>query len=196
MNAKITVNPAIPQQLIAGILRRDNTIELFGIRKTKEVRFLQNGQTLPFSMLPPHAYVLLSNAYYRDAHAVSFISPLGYPVVRQVELYAYYCYGTLDHIPDIVDGVLAAPENFRDNLDCPSLFFSNKHLQLDGKKLLPREITIIDMIAQDCLDIEIAEALNITVSTLGFHKRDLFKKINCKTKTAVLYKAMQQHLLD
>ena len=196
MQRKTTTLTDFPHHLIAGILKSDNAIEIFGIRKTKEVRFLKNGKTLPFSMLPTNAYILLSNAYYRDTHASSYLSTFGYPVKRQVELYTYYCYGTLDHVPDIINGVLCAAENFRDCIDCPSLAFESKQLCIDGEPLLPREITIIDMIAMDCLDTEIAEALGITVSTLGFHKRDLFKKIDCKTRTAVLKKAMQQHILD
>lgn len=195
MNNKTTTQPYFAQQLIAGLLQEDNAIEFFGVKDGQKVFFLQNGKSYPFKKLKPRLFALLQNAYYEDVEAVKSIKQITNNHIRQVELYTYFCYGSLDCTPDINGDVLSPSENFRHQQNCVSLNFISKNITINGHTLLPRELTIIDMIANDALDTAIAEALGITVSTLGFHKRELFKKADCQTKVSLLKKAMDENVL-
>jgi len=196
MQNKSTIKFDFRQNLIAGINQNSEGIEFFGIRKTQTVKWLYKGVAYSFNELPARYFALLCNAFYKDCAAVSFFRTLNISEKRKIELFTYYCYGDLDHTPDIIDGKLQPAENFRDSLDCPSLQFESKEITIDGKVLLPRELTIIDMIAKDALDFEIAEALHISLSTLGFHKKKLFKKTNTHTRTSLLQKAMREKITD
>ena len=194
MQNKATIKNDFRQNLIAGITQDSEGVEFFGIRKSKTVKFLYKGSAYPFNELSPKYYAILSNAFYEDVSAVKFFRKFQISEARKIELWTYYCYGDLDHTPDIIDGKLQPAENFRDSLECPSLQFDSKQITIAGKPLLPRELTIIDMISKDALDIEIAEALNITLSTLGFHKRQLFKKTNTQSRIGLLKIAMQENI--
>jgi DNA-binding CsgD family transcriptional regulator len=182
------------KHLVAGLLE-DGTIEFFALKKLKIVKFIVGGRVYSFSELPAQVYAHLQNSYYRDLAAVSILSKMSPSVVRQVELYTYYMYGDLDCIPDFEAGALAPNENFREHRACISRNFSSKKFKVNGQDLNDRDITILDFIAMDALDTSIAQSLGITTSTLGFHKKNLFIKLDSQTKTALLYKSMRDKLI-
>lgn len=194
MNTKTNYIPIDSQRIIAGITTKDDSIEFFGIQKTRRVMFLQNGIRYNFRELSPKYYALLQKAYKKDLVAVHFIKKITKSIVEQVELYTYYCYGALDHTPDILHGVLQPAENFRDRLDCPSLSFQSKKITIGGKELTLRELEIIDLVAQDYPDKLIADHLGIAVATLNTQKSNLFKKVNVQTKTALMMRAMNEQI--
>lgn len=196
MQNKSTTSNVMPQYLAAGLNQENHTdIEFFGIKKNKSVKFLMGGQVYNFGQLPPEYYVLLLNKMYKDRPAVEFLKQFPIPTTRKVELYTYYLYGSLDHRPDIVDGILQGSENFRDNKNCPSLHFAEKDMTIDGQRLTLRDLTIIDMSARECTDYEIASTLGICVATLDFHKRNLFIKTNTQTKLGLVAKSYQNQIL-
>ena len=183
------------QNLIAGLISQDNSVEFFGIRKTKEVRFIQNGQVKLFNELPPEYYDLLQKAYKKDMFAYRYLrKQYRGDSVKQVEMYTYYCYGALDHTPDIIEGFLQPAENFRDKINCVSLKFESKQITIDNKPLSQEDLEIIDLVAQDFPDKTIADHLGIPLPTLNSRKKSLFKKTNVQTKTALLKKAMQENI--
>ena len=183
-----------PQSLPAGIKRNDN-IEFFGDRESKTVQWIQNGQTKTFKDLPPQIFALLSNAYNRDSAAWKILSKTGAPYGRQVELYTYYVWGSLDPAPDVVNGDLQQGENYRHDSNCISLNFDFKEITLSGASLNSRDLKIIDLIANDTPDKAIAEALGISIPTLGFHKKNLFRKTKSQTKTGLLAKAFRAQII-
>ena len=160
MHNKCTTQDLHPQHLIAGIQKNDNSIEFFGIHETMEVRFLQNGRTHRFSELKKADLFLLIKAFESDREAVTILknlqnpdgTPARYGYKRMLELYTYFCYGNLNHTPDIENGVLSQPENYRHRRDCISLQFKHKILHINGQQLKPREITMIDCFAEDMKD--------------------------------------------
>ena len=196
MKHKSTTQDHISQQLIAGInLKNETDIEFFGIKTGKTVQFLQAGRVHYFSELPVKAFVLLLNKMNSDKPALRYFSKFDCSTKRKVELYTYFLYGSLDHTPDILSGMLQPSENFRDSPHCPSLAFSGKDMTIDGESLTLRELTIIDMSARECTDYEIACELNITNSTLDWHKRNLFIKTKTQTKLGVVMKAFMNHII-
>ncbi|WP_378186855.1 response regulator transcription factor [Aquimarina sp. W85] len=194
MNFKSSNNLSPSQDIIAGILSTDDSIEFFGIRSTKQVKYIQNGNVFDFNQLHPKHFITLYNAYRRDITACHYLKTVSRDSVAQVELYTYYCYGDLDYKPDMINGVLQPAENFRDKINCPSLNFKSKNITIDGAVLTPRDIYIIDMVANELTDKCIADSLGITLSTLGFHKKNLFKKINVQSKVGLIKKAMTENI--
>lgn len=196
MKDKSTTPDQISQHLIAGInLKNETDIEFFGIKKNKTVQFLHAGRVHYFKELPAKYFVLLHKKMNSDKPALRYFSKFDYSLTRKVELYTYFLYGSLDHIPDIISGILQVSENFRDSPRCPSLAFSGKDMTIDGENLTLRELTIIDMSARECTDFEIACELNISPSTLDWHKRNLFIKTKTQTKLGVVMKAFMNHII-
>lgn len=208
MNIIITSNYLIMQsktttisetrQLPAGISLDDNNIEFVGNISTKTVIFLQKGNTHRFCELDKKVYNDLKNLYLSDDVAIKVI-PSAFNVLhdlkRQVEIYTYYMYGQLDNTPDVINGVLQPCENFRETMDCISIQFSNKYIDIEGVVLTARDLKIIDSFSLNNPDKAIAEDLGIAHSTFDFHKRNLFKKLHITTKTEAIVKAFKSKVI-
>lgn len=180
---------------IAGLFPGDDSIEFVGNRETKKVLWLQNGSNHYFTDLPAVYYQLLKDAYFKSPNAVKFCSAIHKKVRHQVELFTYYMYGDLDNTPDIKNGQLAPSENFRDQRNCPSLFWDKKQLTIDNYILTPRDIVMIDMMADDYIDAAIADAIKVSHSYFDQLKRNLFNYTNTQSKPALLLKAKDQKVI-
>jgi DNA-binding CsgD family transcriptional regulator len=184
---------------IAGMLPGDSGIELMGIKVKgkKTTLWMQNGCTHYFTDLPSKIYNLIKTAYLLDHKAVEFISKIHIELKDQVELYAYYMWGDVDDTPDILNGVLAPSENFREKRDCPSLRWNAKNITIDTYILTPRDIVMIDMMADcnDYIDAVIAEAIGVSHSHYDTLKRKLFTYTNTHSKHALLLKAKTQKVI-
>ena len=184
-----------PHPQIAGVLPNDSNIEFIGIRKTKQVFWLQNGTNHYFADLPHSYYKTLRKAYLKDSKAVSFLSEVSPDVHRQVELFTYYMYGSVDSSPDIKKGKLGPSENFRDHQNCPSLLWYSKNINIGSHIFSPRQIVIVDLINSDLPDKAIAAALGISHKTLDFHKSKLFKALNVASRTALLKLSIKHKII-
>ena len=199
MNHKSTPFAAPAQHLIAGLNTNSTDIEFYGW-EGRTVKFFRAGKNYNFEDLPPQLYKDLLNAYNNDPAAKKALSIItdstGRKIIpsleRKVELYTYYMYGGLDGKPDIKDGKLQPSENFRETKDCISLNWESKWVRLNGVKLTPREIVMVDLFTQDEKDEVVALELGITPSTLSFHKKNLFEKVGVQSKNALTTMAVQQ----
>lgn len=180
---------------IAGLFPGDKTIEFVANRKTKKVFWMQNGTTRYFTTLPISHFNTVKKAYLKDHKAVEFISTIHEHITDQVELYTYYMFGDLDSTPDIENGKLSRSENFRDSENCPSLLWESKQMTIDNYILTPRDLVMIDMMAQDYKDAVIAQAIGICHSHFDTVKRNLFTHTNTQTKTALMLKAQAQKVI-
>lgn len=192
-NSEITNFNHYPQ--IAGMNPGDNSIEFQGVRKTKQVLWMQNGSNHYFCDLPIEHYTLLKNAYLKDHKAVSFLSGVTDHLNQQVELYTYYMYGEVDSTPDIKNGKLAPSENFRDTNDCPSLLWESKNINIGSHILTPRQLVIIDLMAKGMADKQIADALGIAHKTLDNHKQKMFKDLGVQSKYDILKLSFQHKIV-
>jgi DNA-binding CsgD family transcriptional regulator len=177
---------------IAGMHPGDNSIEFQGIRKTKQVLWMQNGNNHYFNDLPLEHFNLLKNKYLKDHKAVRYLTQVTDHLSRQVELFTYYLYGDVDSTPDISsDGVLSESENFRDKPNCPSLLWNSKNLNIGNHILTPRQRVIIDLIGNNLPDKAIASILGISHKTLDFHKYKLYKAVGVSNKLDLLRLSMK-----
>lgn len=191
-NSKTTEKTNTAQ--IAGLLPGDSNIEFIGLKETKQVIWLQHGRTLEWCYLPKWVYAICKKQYLQDKKAVAYLQQIETSVNRQVELYIYHLYGGMDSNPDILKGHLTISENFRDEKNTPALLWDSKHITLNGEKLEPRDIIIIDLILADVPDKAIAPEFNIKQSTLDFHKRNLYNRTHVSGKTALIIAALKQHI--
>lgn len=171
---------------IAGMMPGDPNIEFVGVRKTKQVIWLQNGCSHYFTDLPVQYFNLLKSAYNKDHKAKRFLESVTNDLSRQIELYTYYVYGQVDTTPDIQNGKLGMSENFRDTKNCPSLLWESKNINIGSHILTPRQLVIIDLIAKDLPDKAISQILGISIKTLDTHKSNLFRAVGVNTKVALM----------
>jgi len=179
---------------IAGLLPNDSNIEFFGHKSTKSVFWLSKGKVQPWSKLPNFMFQLCLNQLNNDKTALNYLQNLEIDLNRQVELYIYHLYGDLDAMPDIFKGQLTISENFRDENNTPALLWETKRITLNGKKLTPRDLKIIDFILNDVPDKAIASEMKITQPTLDFHKRNLYKRAHVVGKTSLIIDLLNQHV--
>jgi len=177
-------------QIPAGLQPKDATIEFVGIPQKQEVLWIQNGNNHYFKDIPVQVFVKLHNLYQKDLGARKYLQTKSDNVVRQVELYTYYMFGSLDSIPDYNEGELSISENFRETEDCISKKFDFKKFTIGGVLLNDRFISMIDMIKMEYPDKLIADKLNISIKTLDFHKKNLFTKVGCQTKVGLVVLAL------
>jgi len=194
MKNKSTTSLQHSQHLIAGLLPEDSNIEFFGCREKLEVKFTQNGKTHDFHELSSQDHSTLMNAYNMNHEAQNVLQAYkenGKFVsrARQLELYTYFMYGGTDTNPDIVDGKLQEPENYRHTRDCISLNF--KPIKLNGNPLKKREIFMLDEMLEDHINLHIAMKMGISESTFAQHDAELKKKAGVESKPGLLVKAMR-----
>ena len=190
--SKITQKTLTAQ--VAGLLPGDSNIEFIGLKETKQVIWLQHGRSLEWCHLPKSIYDICKKQYLKDKKAVSYLQLECTAVNRQVELYVYHLYGDIDHLPDYLNGRLTISENFRDTKNTPALDWDSKHITIEDVELNERDLKIIDLILDDEKDETIAAALGITVSTLAFHKKNLFVKVNVQSKTGLIIAVLNHHV--
>lgn len=196
MQDKSTTNAGNRQELTICKDQSENTIEFFGLRKNMTVMFFQKEKVKKWEELPKELFILMANAYQQDAGAKDYFATWSLPYCRQVELYTYFNYGSLDPKPDILDGILQPCENFRHSEDCPSKVFDSKKWTLNRQELNERDLVIIDMIAKDFQDWQIAAHLGIAVSSYNAYKGKLFKKTNTQSRVGLLMASFRERLIS
>ena len=184
-----------PNPQIAGVMPYDSNIEFIGIRKSKQVLWMQNGSNHYFCDLPSEYFNVLKRAYLKDHKAIRFLSGVTDHLSRQVELYTYYMYGEVDATPDLSNGKLSSSENFRDTRNCPSLLWNSKNINIGSHILTPRQLIIVDLIGANLPDKAIASVLGVSHKTLDFHKSKLFKAVGVTTKLELLKLAMKYKII-
>lgn len=76
------------------------------------------------------------------------------------------------------------------------LFKDTKNEDKDNINLTNREIEIIQKIAQDKSNQEIADELNISLRTVETHRRNLMQKLKAKSVVSLLKYAAKKNLID
>jgi DNA-binding NarL/FixJ family response regulator len=66
-----------------------------------------------------------------------------------------------------------------------------------GKPLLsPRELKVLRLIAQGWSNQQIAEAVSLSVNTIEFHAKNIYRKLCVKSRTQAVHQATQQGLFN
>lgn len=194
MESKSTIKNEI-HQIPAGMLIGDFRTEIFGDRKTKKTYFVSNGQTYLFKELSPEKKAQIFQQMLSDEIAVEDLKHLS--ADEAIENYSFCIYGAADHEADFTDsGKLNKADNFICSNNCRCLKWKSKSLTIDGNPLTRREIEIVNLMASDLADKQIAGTLNISESTLNSHKQNLFEKADVKSKSGLITKAINQKIIQ
>ena len=68
--------------------------------------------------------------------------------------------------------------------------------ELKGKKLTPRELEILKLIAEEKSNQEIADSLFISIRTVDTHRRNLLEKLQVKNTAGLVRYAIQQGIVE
>jgi DNA-binding CsgD family transcriptional regulator len=185
----------IVHQLPAGLLKGDTRTELFGCRDTNRVYAISNGVTLPFSKLLAPMKSMILERLLDDPKAMEDLK--GLTQEEAVEKYAFCVFGAADSEADFCnEGKLGAGDNFICGNNCRCLSWESKSINVDGNRLTPREIEIVQLMSTDMPDKHISESLGISISTLNTHKAHIFEKFSVYSKTGVARKAIEQKIVQ
>lgn len=187
------------QQLVhrlpAGIVNGDKSTEIFACRTSKSLFAISDGKTDCFSTLPPEFHAQLLDKLLSDEKAINDLKNLSQS--EALKEYTFCIYGAADSEADFCsDGILKNPDNFLCSSFCKCLHWNSKSIAIDGNVLTIREIQIIQLLASDLPDKQIASELNISVSTLDTHKNNLFIKANVKSKAGLIVKAITNKIIQ
>ncbi len=191
---KFTTKDVI-HQIPAGLLNSDNSTELFGCRETKKVFALSKGKTIAFEELNAEKRALIFEKLLSDDMAFEDLKHL--PQNEAIEQFAFCVFGAADHEPDFCsNGNLKEADNFICSDNCKCLKWNSKNITVDGKKLTLKEFEVVQLLASDKPDKQIADILNITESTLNTHKKNLFEKFNVFSKSGLIIKAISNKIIQ
>lgn len=106
-------------------------------------------------------------------------------------------YSALDNEPDMIGGLLQAPEYVACKLRgaCPYEGKLCEHLKTPNGTITPREIEVLKLIAVGLVDKEIADRLGISPLTVPVHMKNLRAKTGAKNKTELALFALQKNLI-
>lgn len=182
-------------QIPAGILESDSRTEMFGCRTTKKVFFLESGKSLPFSEMNPLKRSLIFEQLLNDEVAMKDLKNL--PLSEALERYAFCVYGSLDSEPDfITPEKLSKSDNFLCSSNCTCLKWKTKNFIVNDTVLSIRQIDILQHLASDLTDKEVAQKLFISESTLNTHKSNLFDIFNVNTKSGLITEAITLKIIQ
>lgn len=184
----------VNKKLMSGILPNDKNIELFSCDTTKQVFFIQEGKTRSFSELNLIAKAKLLELMSTDDVAMEDLKHL--PIAEALETFAFHCYGASDNDTDVYeDGTWGNVEASNCPPDCKCSKWKSKRIAFNGQYLTPRELQVIQFLATDYADKEIADFLKISISTLDTHKKNIMNKMNVHGKAGIITKAIKNNLI-
>lgn len=194
MESKSTIKNEI-HQIPAGMALGDKRTEIFADRKSKQTFFISDGKTYRFRELAPEKKAQIFKQMMSDEIAFEDLKHLS--PEEAIERYSFCIYGAADHIADFHEnGKLNRGDNFLCSGNCKCLKWKTKSISIDGNPVTEREIEIVNLMASDLADKQIAAKLGISDSTLSTHKQNLFEKAGVKSKSGLITKAINQKIIQ
>lgn len=178
----------------AGLLPGDFSVELFGVRETRKVFAMCNGSTIPFKHIPDDIRAIIFEQMLRDPIAMEDLRHL--PHEEALEEYAFCRYGSIDSAADFTaSGQTGEPENFVCGTNCRCLKWESKQITINGNALTPHEVRVVNMLASDRPDKQVAAELSIAPTTLDTHKNHIYKKAGVHSKAGLATVAINQNVI-
>lgn len=181
-------------QTPAGVFPQDQRTNLFACPATQKMFMMSSGQVSEFKELKPNLRRQILSKLLLDPCAMKDLGHYGF--TKALEKYAKCMYGSLDQVEDFTaEGKISKPDNYRCSDNCKCMFWKSKAITYKKEKFTQHQLHCLDLIAQGLTDIQIADAMHISINSLSDLKRRLQKKLNtfCKTSTAV--KAIKEKLV-
>ncbi len=188
-------NQQLIHRLPAGQFPGDHRTELIGCRETKAVFVLSNGKTVAFKELNPVKKALIFEKLLQDDAAMNDLKHLSQE--SALEQFSFCIFGAADSEPDFCEsGKLKKAENFICSDNCQCLKWPSKQITIEGQAITSRQLEIIQLMASDLADKQIADKLGITESTLDSHKTKIFEKAGVFSKSGLITKAIDQKIIQ
>jgi DNA-binding CsgD family transcriptional regulator len=120
-------------------------------------------------------------------------------LIAMLKQYVWCNFGAFDNTPDLST---ESNELIHEHWDCgkrENCPFNCKVwgrlITYSGEDLTKQEVTILKLIARGMYDAELADALNISPTTIIAHKANIFRKINAHSKVDCAVFAMRNNLV-
>jgi DNA-binding CsgD family transcriptional regulator len=176
------------------MLPQDSGTEIFGCKETRKVYVMSKGTVIPFNDMNPVKRAGIFERLLDDDKAMQDLQDL--PLDESLEEFAHCLWGSATDRADFCEsGELKSPENFMCSKNCRCVAWQSKAIVINGNRLTPQEIRILQLLASDDPDKSIADQLGITESTLNTHKSHLFEKTGAASKPGLVMVAMSNNLI-
>lgn len=174
-----------------------NSLEFF--RDGFTTRFFSDGRVRTFSELPSY-YVDIIREYISQHADIDTALKLFEPdsEVKRLEKFCECRFGGLDFKADIKDGVLQDGDYWECPVRdiCPGANIVCKPLTYNGHVISVIEIKLIRLLATDFTNEVIADELSLAQGTLHLFKKNLYQKLDVKTKQELTLIGVELNLLQ
>jgi DNA-binding CsgD family transcriptional regulator len=192
------MNPSVSYPTPAGLL--DRNVEFFATSPFK-VRAIHNGRVYTFDELPEKIHQTVTRKRLSDKNAEYSFNKLGIgDNAERDERYAYCLFGALDNTADLDTRNNTLCGEYRvcsDKHSCPYAirFCTRKINTPTGESLAPREIELVQLIAQGYTYKEICQRMLIAEGTLVTYRSHVFYKLEAHKQSDVTRFALLHNLL-
>lgn len=164
-----------------------------------EVKFLKNGNLLPFTELSLETISILSDAINTDNKVmVALLEMHPQSETKRIEQFAKCRFGGLDFQGDIIDGQLQEGEYWEcpNRGNCQAEGTLCKLPKYNGKRLKLIQIELIKLLCTDATNEAIAYLLELPMGTFHKLKKELYKMLNVQTKQEIVIIAFTLNLIQ
>jgi DNA-binding CsgD family transcriptional regulator len=176
------------------MLPEDSSSEIFGCKETKKLFLMSNGKVISFKEINPLKRAIIFSRLLEDKKAMDDLKDES--LSEAVQSFAFCLWGSATDRADFCSkGNLNEPENFLCSKNCRCIDWESKSIVINGNRLTPQEVRVLQLLASDDPDKAIAHKLQITESTLNTHKTHLFDKTGAASKTGLVMVAMTNNLI-
>lgn len=178
----------------------DGNVEFFAIAPFK-VKALYSGQVFHFKELPTRIRSIITKRRCANRYAQFSFDSIGITdEIDRDERFAYCLYGAFDNVPDIDVYRNITNDEYRvcagkHTCPYPVKFCVQKINTPTGEKLAPREIQLVQLIAQGFSYKEICQKMFITEGTLITYRSHVYYKLEAHKQSDVTRFALLNNLI-
>jgi len=181
--------------LPAGLTNSDTRVEIF-VEQSKAMAF-HNGQKIQISQLSGEIYNKLFFEMLYNKDVMNILDPLHHALADKFNHFLVCRYGGMDKNADVDEHNNSHPDYYEcgKHGSCPHEHIICKPLIINGEKITPREIQVIQTIANGLTDLQAADELEISINTYLTHKKNIYKKTSCQSQAQVTKLASEYGLI-
>lgn len=184
----------VNQPILAGLLDKD-TIEFFAFGEHYLAMF--KGEVVRIAELPESILAGIEAEMANTPEAVAALDHLGKTDrLERIEQWLFCRYGGFDNKPDMVKGVMGAPEYWPCPLrgSCPYEFKLCAGVGGPDGQLSHREIDVVKAVVSGLSDKQIGEELGLSANTIIVHLRNIRQKLHAASTKDIVAWAVSKNI--